>query len=216
MQCDKAKSLLGWFFDGELDAATRALVAEHIEQCRDCAREVNAMHELDRISRQLVAPEPEAGLWDRIATRLTEQGAKSAATGKAVGRRRFLVAATALAASVAAGLLAYRTIRRHDSDTAKGGVSPTPKEASPPDPIMVNLASLGPEDRRLAESQVTCASAECDARLGAGGPPIKIVLQKEPVFVCCKQCEQWARAHPAQAVAKVHTLEHRDDEPDDR
>jgi hypothetical protein len=127
-----------------------------------------------------------------------------------------MAATGALAASVAAGLLAYRAIWRGNSDTAKGGVSPSPKDANPPDPIMVNLASLSPDDQRLAVLQRTCASGECDARLGAGGPPIKIVLQKQPVFLCCKQCEEWARAHPAQAIAKVHTLEHQSDEPDDR
>jgi hypothetical protein len=32
-------------------------------------------------------------------------------------------------------------------------------------------------------------------------------LQDQPIFLCCEECAQWARAHPAEALAKLHTLE---------
>jgi hypothetical protein len=72
---------------------------------------------------------------------------------------------------------------------------------------LVNLARLDPEDRRRAESQSICGSGECASRLGAGGTPVKAVLQGEPVFFCCEECERWARAHPAETLAKLHSLE---------
>jgi hypothetical protein len=209
MHCEKAKSLLGWFYDDELDAPERELVAEHVERCPKCARELAGLRELDRISRQLVAPEPPASSWEQIAKRLPVAGAKAPAPNRLIGRRRFLLAAGVLAASVAGGTITYRLLRSQNARPGNGVRVILPQQ----DPVLANLALLSPEDRHLAESQAVCAAGDCNARLGAGGQPIKVVLQQQPVFLCCKECEQWARAHPAEAVAKVHTLEHRHDEP---
>src|SRR5262249_39095542 len=49
------------------------------------------------------------------------------------------------------------------------------------------LAKLSPEDRRLAEEQGICP--ESDNPLGAMGVPVKITLKGQPVFLCCKSCE---------------------------
>jgi hypothetical protein len=40
---------------------------------------------------------------------------------------------------------------------------------------------------------------------------VKIVLHDQAVFLCCKECAQWALAHPAETEAKLHTLEGRHD-----
>jgi hypothetical protein len=206
MNCDKAKSLLGWFYDGELNAADRKLVTEHVDHCPDCAGELAALADLDRASRQLVTLEPAPDLWNRIARRLPPDQA----TQRTVGRRRFLLAAGALAASLAGVVLTYRLTWRRDSAVGKGdgsGVHVVAEPSGPADPIITNLALLDPEDRRLAESQEICAAGECVARLGAGGRPVKVVLQDKAIFLCCRECAQWARDHPAETVAKVHTLE---------
>jgi hypothetical protein len=206
MNCDKAKSLLGWFHDGELDALERKLVAEHVEHCVDCAAVLAGLKELDRTSRLLVAPVPPPDLWDRIAERLAAKDSGSANRGRAIGRRRFLVAAGVLAASVAVSLVTYR-IRRQGISNDDSGATIVPDTGGPSDPLFVNLDLLSPEDRRLVKSQQTCAAGGCDARLGAGGRPLKVVLQDQPVFLCCEQCEQWARAHPAETLVRFHTLE---------
>jgi hypothetical protein len=67
------------------------------------------------------------------------------------------------------------------------------------------LAQLSPEDRRLAQAQKFCA-VESDHRLGAMGKPVKVVVQGETVFVCCKGCCKDAEKHPEQTLAKLHEL----------
>jgi anti-sigma factor RsiW len=202
MNCDRAKSLLAWFYDGELDSAERSLVADHLEHCPDCAAELAALKEWDRAGVQLPALDPPVDLWDRVAARLPARLAEEKARRTVVGRRRFLWAAGILGVVGLGGLLAYAGARRGGSKVATG----KPGAKTPTDAILMNLAVLGPEDRRLAEKQHTCA-ANCDAPLGADGPPIKVVLQNEPVFCCCPGCAKWAQAHPTDAIAKLHTLE---------
>ena len=210
MNCDRAKSLLGWYFDDELNAADHKLVAEHLAHCADCARELAALVQLDHVTRQLAAPEPSPDAWERLASRLKAFEAGRPARDRVIRRRRFLLAGGVLAASVMGGTLIYQMLRR--GSPANGGL-PLPAEvSSQKDPVSVNLALLGPADRQLAEAQRTCAGGGCDAVLGAGGCPVKLVLHDQPVFLCGKECAQWARAHPDEALAKAHTLEHRHQE----
>jgi hypothetical protein len=112
-----------------------------------------------------------------------------------------------LAASLVVGLLASTFVRRGRSDLASGVEVPAASGAS--DAVMVNLSLLGPEDRRLAESQETCAADGCDVQLGAEGPPVKVVLRDMPVLCCSHECELWVRAHPKEAIAKARMLVHR-------
>jgi anti-sigma factor RsiW len=207
MNCDRAKSLLNWFYDAELNAADRKLVAEHLENCPSCAAELAALAELDRTSRQLVTAEPPEGLWDLIASRLPAHRVGEAARMRMVSRRRFLLAAGALAASVLGGILVFRTGGQKKPDNEGGGVPVVevpPDDAHQKDAVARNLALLSPEDRRLVEVQRVCT---CGAPLGATGQPLKVVLLNEPVFLCCEECEQWAKAHPKETVAKLHELE---------
>jgi len=164
--------------------------------------------ELDRTSRQLVAPEPPAALWDQIVSRLPAPAAGQAARSRMVGRRRLLLAGGALAASVLGGILIYRTGGQKKPDNAGRDVPvvEVPLDgAHQEDAVGRNLALLSPEDRRLVEVQRVCAG--CSSTLGTAGRPVKAVLLNEPVFLCCEECEQWAKAHPKEAVARVHELE---------
>jgi hypothetical protein len=38
------------------------------------------------------------------------------------------------------------------------------------------------------------------------GKPVKLVINGEPVFICCDGCEQRARAKPEQTLATVKRL----------
>lgn len=49
------------------------------------------------------------------------------------------------------------------------------------------MASLSPEDQKLATTQRFCPIMEY-GRLGAMGTPIKVMLEGKPVFDCCKNC----------------------------
>src|SRR5207249_7115494 len=66
------------------------------------------------------------------------------------------------------------------------------------------LAKLNPEDRALAEAQGFCP--ETGEPLGSMGVPVKIMLKGQPVFLCCKGCEDNAREHPDQTLVKVQEL----------
>jgi hypothetical protein len=206
MTCEKIKSLVGWFHDGELNAADSRLVADHLEHCPDCAAELAGLRELDRASRNLAPPVIPADLWDQIASRLPLlNNGVNTSPRRLIARRRFLFAAGLTAAGILAGVVVYRQkASKLNAPGAPGGMEPT-------DPILLNLAALGPDDRRLVETQRICLADGCGARLGEGGTPRKVVLQNQPIFLCCEGCAQWARAHPAEALAKLHTLEHRDE-----
>jgi hypothetical protein len=84
-----------------------------------------------------------------------------------------------------------------------------PKEAEfirPPDTeteIEENLSRLrDPADRELAVEQRFCPIMR-KTRLGAleKGPPIKLVLKGQTVFVCCTSCEEKAKADPDTVLA---------------
>jgi hypothetical protein len=73
---------------------------------------------------------------------------------------------------------------------------------------MTALASLSPTDRRLAEEQGYCAVLN-ESRLGSMGPPVKLLLHGEAVFVCCKGCESQARANPEKVTEQAKELRRR-------
>jgi len=66
------------------------------------------------------------------------------------------------------------------------------------------LAQLSDEDRPLAEAQGYCVVTS--EPLGSMGPPIKLVVNEQPVFVCCKGCEKKAKSNPDKTLAKVEEL----------
>jgi uncharacterized protein (TIGR02231 family) len=71
--------------------------------------------------------------------------------------------------------------------------------------IRANLASLSPEDRKLAEAQVFCAIDQ-ESPLGSMGPIHKVMIKGQPVFLCCKGCQAEARAHPEQTMSALDKL----------
>jgi multidrug efflux pump subunit AcrA (membrane-fusion protein) len=70
--------------------------------------------------------------------------------------------------------------------------------------VKANLAKLSTPDRQLAEAQKLCPIQ--GNRLGSMGPPVKVVLDGQPVFLCCKGCEADARKDPARTLAEVERL----------
>ena len=71
--------------------------------------------------------------------------------------------------------------------------------------VQANLASLSPEDRKLAEAQVFCAIDQ-ESPLGSMGPIHKVMIKGQPVFLCCKGCEAEAKAHPEQTMGALEKL----------
>jgi Cu(I)/Ag(I) efflux system membrane fusion protein len=94
------------------------------------------------------------------------------------------------------------------SGGAKGGASAAVRATTPEDPeakIATVLARLPPPDRQLAEQQRTCPILK-GSRLGSMGPPIKLTLADETVFLCCSGCKGQATASPEQTAARVKEL----------
>src|SRR4051812_19001951 len=82
-----------------------------------------------------------------------------------------------------------------------GTTTPAAGGATPAAAGKDGLAQLGPEDRRLAEAQGVCpVSGE---PLGSMGPPPKVTVGGQQVFLCCKACEKKALADPEKTLAKV-------------
>jgi Cu(I)/Ag(I) efflux system membrane fusion protein len=73
--------------------------------------------------------------------------------------------------------------------------------------VQATLTRLSPLDRRLVEEQVICPVQ--GTHLGAMGVPVKVVLQDQPVFLCCKVCLKEAKADPKGILAKVAELKER-------
>jgi len=92
---------------------------------------------------------------------------------------------------------------------SKGASGKDKAAAKDPDAeIRANLEQLPPEDRKLAEAQKFCAVHD-DNKLGAMGPPVKVMLNDKPVFLCCKSCKAAAEREPEKYLAKAEELKAR-------
>jgi uncharacterized protein (TIGR03000 family) len=71
--------------------------------------------------------------------------------------------------------------------------------------IDANLARLSGDDRAAALAQRFCA-VEDSRRLGSLGMPFKVLLEGQPVFLCCDALERKALADPAKTLARSRAL----------
>lgn len=96
------------------------------------------------------------------------------------------------------------------SSGSKGGSSSvtTVRPSTPEDEeakVEAALSRLSSEDRQLAEAQQYCPVLS-DSRLGSMGVPVKVMVEGQPVFLCCDGCKKQALAKPAKTLAKVAEL----------
>jgi hypothetical protein len=94
------------------------------------------------------------------------------------------------------------------------GASGTPSNVSnvrpttPEDPnakIKAALAKLSEEDRSLVHAQRFCPILTSNL-LGSMGPPVKLMIDGQLVFLCCSGCKQKALDNPQETLAKVAEL----------
>ena len=71
--------------------------------------------------------------------------------------------------------------------------------------VETNLSKLTPEDRKLAHAQKFCA-VQNGVRLGATGVPVKIMVNDQPVMLCCEACHARAEKNAEKTLAKVKEL----------
>jgi hypothetical protein len=95
------------------------------------------------------------------------------------------------------------------SSGSKGGsggstVRPTTPEDTDAK-ITQALARLAPDERTIAEEQRFCPILS-DNRLGSMGVPVKVMLDGQPVFLCCDGCKKPAQRNPEETLKKVARL----------
>ena len=91
---------------------------------------------------------------------------------------------------------------------ALGRIPPTHAADQPSDleaEIQEALAGLPAADRRAVEAQRYCPIMQ-DRRLGSMGAPVKIAVDGQAVFLCCKSCSKKAQANPKATLAAVKKL----------
>lgn len=93
-----------------------------------------------------------------------------------------------------------------------GKSSPNAKIASRPTDtedkdakIVMAIAKLAPADQELARAQKWCPVLT-NSRLGEMDVPIKLTLNSQTVFVCCKQCVEKANTNPSATNALADEL----------
>ena len=91
------------------------------------------------------------------------------------------------------------------SGSKGGGAVATVRPSTPEDEeakIVAALAGLSPEDQRAAKAQKYCPILT-DNLLGSMGIPMKVLIEGQPVFLCCDGCKKQALSKPQQTIAKV-------------
>jgi membrane fusion protein, copper/silver efflux system len=90
-----------------------------------------------------------------------------------------------------------------------GGKGSAPVRPSTPEDadakVTAALGKLSPDDRALATAQKFCPVLE-GSRLGSMGVPIKVILDGQPVFVCCPGCVEEAKEDPVKFRKRADEL----------
>ena len=95
------------------------------------------------------------------------------------------------------------------SNPNTGTPAPADAKAPPADAhaaeVKAERDKLSADDRALVDAQEWCAINTTE-RLGSMGPPLKVTVKDQPVFLCCKGCQRKALADPDKTLAAVAEL----------
>jgi Cu(I)/Ag(I) efflux system membrane fusion protein len=165
---------------------------------------------IDTGSRKVVYRQAEPGIYEGLVVQLgprcggfypvlhgLEPGERVATAGS------FLIdAETRLTGGLGSAFLGIGGGPQADKHTA-GAVRPSAEDDEDAK-VKAGLAKLSAGDRKLAEAQKLCPVLR--TRLGSMGRPVTLVLDGQPVFLCCKGCEAEARDHPEQTRRTAREL----------
>lgn len=70
MNCSEVQQFLSEYYDGELAEKLRRRVAEHLDHCPACARELGGFENMSQMASALDTPVPPEQLWNRIEAQL--------------------------------------------------------------------------------------------------------------------------------------------------
>jgi RND family efflux transporter MFP subunit len=98
------------------------------------------------------------------------------------------------------------SLREASSATQRKEVTPDIEEDKSDEvKVLAGLAKLSASDRAVASAQRFCVVLE-ENRLGSMGKPIKVMIEGQPVFLCCEGCRKKALADPKASLAKAAKL----------
>jgi hypothetical protein len=105
----------------------------------------------------------------------------------------------------AAGSIYFgNSVGSNATSSTKSDVRPSTPE-DPQAKIRDSLSKLSDEDRSLVEAQRFCPILTSN-QLGSMGPPVKVMVDGHPVFLCCSGCKQKALDNPVETLATVQAL----------
>jgi len=108
VNCQEAQEHLSAFFDGELPSTVQESVADHINGCAICARELERFEKLSQLASMLHCPEPPMGLWNELEKQLDAAVAPARPRGRHL-RTSIVAAAALLLIGLALGLYVKNT-----------------------------------------------------------------------------------------------------------
>jgi anti-sigma factor RsiW len=156
MTCPETQALLTAFHDGELPAADRARVEEHLRGCPECAAR---LADLERVDRAAGVPDPGPAYWDRFNARVMDRvGREADGPGVAVLRPKggwmrqqlyYLVPAAAAAALV---VMVVQYGGMHPGAPTPAA-PPAVSEPTPPEPKEQRTAKAEPESRATKKAE---------------------------------------------------------------
>ena len=220
MKCQEARELLSAYYDDELSVDVRSSVAEHVQNCPDCGRELDVFQSLSGMAKGLDDPQPPARIWASIEAGLdADEGGTSIV--RPVQRqgwspRKWRISAIATAATIllATGVVWIAThswhAPGHHGDFAAAFEEYVENFAdSPQTAHNVLLAKFGGESVDMAEAT---------RRLGyqpavAGGLPDGYSLEATYVLkmACCNCVQSICRRDDGQVFA---VFEHGEQRPE--
>jgi len=161
MDCRETQTLLTPFHDGELPAADRARVEEHLRGCPGCSA---LLADLARADRAAGVPDPGPAYWDRFNARVMDRVEREADGPRAAVLRpkggwvrqqlRYLVPAAAAAALVA-GIVHYGGMR---PGAPTPTVPPAVSEPAAPGSAGERRTEAEPESRAAKKSEGTAVA----------------------------------------------------------
>lgn len=119
-------------------------------------------------------------------------------------RPAWLLAAFAAGSLVLAGCSNNNPAGPAPADATKATTKTPPADAHDAE-VKAERDKLSADDRALVDAQEWCA-VSTDSRLGSMGPPLKVMVRDQPVFLCCKGCQRKALADPDKTLAAVAEL----------
>jgi Cu(I)/Ag(I) efflux system membrane fusion protein len=169
---------------------------------------------IDTGTQQVVYVEREPGLFEGVEVELGTRagGFYPVISGLAAGDKIAAAGSFLLDAETrlnpAAASAYFGASGHNDVSSAAAGSSATRSTAQKSEKLsaaqLAQIDKLPVEDRKLAIAQAVCPVT--DEPLGSMGPPVKVTVEGEPVFLCCQGCERDVRENPQQILTKVRKL----------